>query len=341
MRTVVLDEDILELEIKPYEMLEKYRQLLVKDINQILKSSNQLHKCSCPGCQSGESKFAFEKFGLICQECVRCKSVYVSPRPSEDNLVEFYRNSASSQFWQQQVFPATKETRRTKLFRPRAQWLLDIVDEYYPDAQQGIVVGYHNNLLIEEMINLEPNLFPLVITNPIADIEFASLNLPGVIIKPTPLNKITSFGPLDIFLAFDILDRCANLDLLFGAAYSILAPGGLFLATTTLISGFDLQILWDHSENIYLPERLNLLSTEGLSALFQRHGFDVLEFSTPGLFDVETVKQAINNNPDIEWPRFIRYIVENRDQDSLRALQEYLQRYRLSSFGRIVLRKPL
>jgi len=118
-----------------------------------------------------------------------------------------------------------------------------------------------------------------------------------------------------------------------------LTPGGLLLGSTTLISGFDLQVLWDRSDSIYPPERLNLLSTEGLTALSERHGFEALEFSTPGTFDVEIVQRAIRANPEFPWPRFIRYLIENRDENALVELQEYLQKNRLSSFARIVFRK--
>ena len=99
-------------------------------------------------------------------------------------------------------------------------------------------------------------------------------------------------------------------------------------------------MLWEDAENIYPPERLNLFSVEGLTQLCQRHGFEILEFSTPGFFDVEIVRHAVAARPDGPWPRFVRYLAEMRDDEALQALQEYLQRFRLSSFGRIALQKP-
>ena len=51
------------------------------------------------------------------------------------------------------------------------------------------------------------------------------------------------------------------------------------------------------------------------------------------------IKQAVNADPGGDWPRFIRYMVEHRDEAAMEGLQEYLQRARLSSFGRIALRK--
>jgi hypothetical protein len=57
------------------------------------------------------------------------------------------------------------------------------------------------------------------------------------------------------------------------------------------------------------------------------------------MFDVEIVCQAIAERPEGDWPRFIRYLADRGDNEALEALQEYLQRFRLSSFGRIALRK--
>lgn len=339
MKTVVLDQHVLEWEIKPQAMLDEYRQLLAEEVKTWFLAPNKLSGCNCPGCQSDKSSVAFEKFGFTYHQCAQCKSLYVSPRPSEEALVDFYRNSRSSRFWREKILTETTETRRTKLFRPRAQWLLDVVDEYRPQTKLGVVAGYHNDLLIEELLHMEKNLFRLIVTNHLADIEFANASFSNVNIRPLPLNELAKLAPVDIILAFDILDRCADMDSFFAAARDSLAPNGLFVGSTTLISGFDLQVLWDRSESIYPPDRLNLLSIEGLTALFERHDFEALEFSTPGMFDVEIVKRSILNAPGDSWPRFISYLVENRDDNALHEFQEYLQRYRLSSFGRIVLKK--
>ena len=227
MKTIVLDRDVLELEIKPQAMLDEYRQLMAQEVKTRLVGSNQLKSCACPGCQSETSRAVFEKSGLTYRECDRCKSVYVSPRPTEEALVNFYRSSKSSRFWRERILPETREARREKLFRPRARWLLEVLDQYCPEARLGIVVGYHNDLLIEELSRQEKHLFRIVVTNPIADIEFSGVDLPKVTIRPTPLNSLASLGSADLFLAFDILDRCTDVDTLFAAARATLSPGGL------------------------------------------------------------------------------------------------------------------
>ena len=338
MKTIVLDRDTLEFEIKPHAALDEYLEQTAQDVQAHLVRGKALIACPCPGCGAERSREAFEKFGLTYRECEACHSLYVSPRPSEAALTAFYRNAPSSRFWRERVLKETAEARREKIFRPRARWLLDAVDQYRPQAQLAIVVGYHNDLLVKAL-SQRGAAFRFVVTNPIADVEYAGVDLPELFVSPTPLAMLADLGPADLILAFDILDRHADLNGFFEVAKATLAPGGLLLASTTLSSGFDLQVLWDRSRNIYPPERLNLLSVEGLTALYERHGFDALEFSTPGIFDIEIVQRAVQGEPQGGWSRFIRYLVEHRGEDALDAFQQFLQHYRLSSFARVVLRK--
>ena len=58
------------------------------------------------------------------------------------------------------------------------------------------------------------------------------------------------------------------------------------------MSGFDLQVLWERSTAILPPDKLNLLSAEGWVSRFAAPTWDMLEFSTPGMFDVENVRRA-------------------------------------------------
>lgn len=339
MKTVVLDRDVAEGEVRPQKLLDEYRSLLDEEVATLVRDHWALKDRPCPGCCEVDAEKAFVKSGLNYLCCRKCKSIYVSPRPTESDVNDFYRSSKAAQFWRDELLPVTREARRSKLFRPRAEWLLDVVDEYLQEAHRAVAVGYHNDLLLEELCRLEKNLFQVVVTNPIADIEFAEVSLPQVKIKPSNIAELSTLPPVEIFLGFDIVDRCTDPEQLFAIARDVLVPGGLFLGTTTLGSGFDIQLLWDKADGVYPPERMNLLSSVGFAALCERYNFEVLEFSTPGMFDVETVRHAILAEPDNSWPRFLRYLVENGQDEALAALQEYLQRFRLSSFARFALRK--
>lgn len=338
MKTIVFDSNVIEHEVKPHVKLDRFREMLAQEVEEKLALSENRYHCHCPACLGGNGKSAFEKSKMTYRHCTDCNSLYVTPRPTDAAIVNFYRDSTAWQFWREQILPETRETRRNKIFYPRARWLLDVCDEYQPKAERGVTVGYHSDLLLEELYRLEPNLFPMIVTNPIADIEWAGIEIHGVSVKPNDRLGFEIFEPVDVLLAFDYLDRCSDVQGFFRHAREGLKSGGLLIAST-ILTGFDVWVLWDRSDNIYPPDRLNLFSVEGLKSLAWANGFEILELSTPGMFDTESVHRAVRADSEFEWPLFMRYLFENRETTTFQEFQEFLQKNRLSSFGRIVLQK--
>jgi SAM-dependent methyltransferase len=340
MRTVVFDSNVVETEVKPHGKLDIFRKMLSDEVRDTLAVAGTLHPSPCPACAADDGHRAFEKSNLGYFQCGNCSSLYVSPRPTDAAIIDFYRRSLAWKFWREQILPETRATRRSKIFYPRARWLLDVCDKYQPDAERGVAVGYHSDLLLDVLHQLEPNLFHVTVTNPIADIEWAGIEIPGVSVQPMAAFDFSELESIDILLAFDFIDRCADLETFFGNVRKSLKPNGLFVAST-ILTGFDVWMLWDRSENIYPPDRLNLFSINGLKSLSQRHGFEILELSTPGMFDADSVRRAIEADPGFQWPRFMRYLFETGEPSTFHEFQEFLQKHRLSSFGRIVLRKTM
>ena len=98
---------------------------------------------------------------------------------------------------------------------------------------------------------------------------------------------------MDAVFLFEALERSVEpLDLL-QKVFNSLKSGGLCFITCLLSSGFEVQMLGKDSEIFVPPERMNLLSYEGMNALIEKlDGFEILEFSTPGVLDISNV---INN----------------------------------------------
>lgn len=315
MKTVVSLQELVEFEIRPGRLVEEFRALTREAVSTL--AAGPVEVVSCPGCGAHEAPAAFTTFGLTYRECATCGSLYVSPRPGAAALAAYAETSPAARFWRERILGETLETRREKLVRPRAEWVVDALAEHRPKATHGADAQSANGPFAEEVAAAAPALSPLQ--------------------RFDPAHAWTG-APLDFVTAFDVLDRAADVRGLVARAQAALAPGGLLFVTAPCISGFDLQVLWDRSTTLLPPDKLNVLSLEGFRRLFAAPAWDVIELSTPGMFDVENVRHAIQANPDANWPRGVRDLVM-QDESGRRELQEYLQRHRLASFARLVVRR--
>ena len=231
---------------------------------------------------------------------------------------------------------ASGDVRHRKIVLPRAQWVRDGIAEYVPQATRLLDVSANGGSLVNALVEGAPELEAAVV-GWTADLEATSAG--RVLVEPTPVDDWERHGPVHLVTAIDAFDRAPDLPALVCAARNSLVPGGVLFATTPVASGFEIQSLWDQSPTILPPDKLNIATVDGLLRLFAGAGWEVLELSTPGMFDVDIVRHAIAESPDSAWPRVLRVLVEGADAEESRRLTEYLQSRRLTSFARLVARR--
>ncbi len=318
MKTVVSLQDLVDHEIHPGPLVQEFHTRTASSMAALM--TTPLEEVACQACGGADSVPAFAKFGLSYRLCSSCESVFASPRPSASALVEYARSSPAATFWRDRILDETRVVRAEKLVRPRAEWVADGIAEYCPDARHGIDLSPSGMPLQSDLTALAPDLT-----------TFRSAEGRG--------REWTGEGPVDVVTAFDTLDRAADVRALVADVASVLRPGGLFFVTAPSISGFDFQVLWDRSPAILPPEKMNLLSIEGFRRLFDAGAWQIRELSTPGVFDVEKVREAMLAAPEADWPRAIRGLVLGTDESGRLELQAYLQRHRLASFARLIVRR--
>jgi SAM-dependent methyltransferase len=316
MKTVVSLQELVDVEIRPDRLFDEFRELTRSSVAAL--TAGDLVEASCQGCGSRDGDEAFTKVGLTYRECRQCGSVFVSPRPRAAALVEYYRSSPAARFWRERVLQETLAARREKLAEPRAEWVADGLAEQRPQAEVGADVSPRGAMLVEALAAL----------------------VPDVRLDPVPAEEGDTPAPasVDFVTAFDAFDRAADLPAYVERLRAALRPGGVLFLTAPTISGFDLQVLWDRSPAVLPPDKLNLLSIEGFRRLFAAGAWEIVELSTPGMFDVENVRHVIEQDPGGPWPRAIRRLIGSGENARL-ELQEYLQRHRLASFARLVVRR--
>lgn len=328
LKRVVVNTGLREADIRPPALLSEFKRLSVQDSLEFFRDPTLLIEVACPCCDSSDFKAVFKKNEFMYNLCGMCATLFVSPRPSQEALENYYANSRAGKFRIEHYSRDTAKARRFYLLASHAQWMGQIVDE----AGTNLSHDY------ADMNTYSPEIFD----------EIRLLGLFHTLCSVEPLLPCPSFvkvikkdsmGGLGAISAFEKLEHQFSPFNYMLKIRDSLVPGGLFFFTTRAASGFDLQVLWDETPYIFVPEHLNLPSIEGLVDLVQRAGFELIELSTPGQLDLELVSHAVTNDPSIQLPSFVKYLIERRDKEAHWDFQEFLQKHRLSSHVRVAIKK--
>ena len=334
MKRVVFLEDLRELEIRPDFLYNKYKDLVKDEIKSFFPDKSLSVRTTCPGCGGKKFKKTFVKFGFQYHKCIECRSLFVSPRPTAKMLKNFYQNSKAVSYWRNEIAEKTKESRYRHQSFPRTHWVLELVDEYFPEAK--VFLDYNSKYLdFLSTINETKKINRLISISP--ELPRQKDLFPNDIIIYDDISLVKE--RVDVFTAFEVIERIFDPAEFIKEACEVCQSQGLFFLTANTMSGFEYQILGDKSPRLHPPDRINLLSIEAIHNILTESGFEVVELSTPGRLDVEIVRNAIESNPDISVPEFLEYIFKNRDERTWHSLQDFLQQNRQSSYLRVAARK--
>ena len=331
MKNIVIADEFKSKDFKPSVLLAEYISLIASQASHFFPKEG-LKSSVCPGCGTCAPEEGFEKLTLMYRRCHECRTVYVSPRPADKDIARFYKESRARSFWNEQLYRSTAGPRQEKIIKPRFQWIEDSVQEYFPKAKRFADLNANQHGYIAQIIQLgifEQKTF----INPLVEVEGGR----GVNIIDRPWWEVD--GQWDVLTLFEVLDHTSDVEGILRKINAFLPVGGLCFLTDILGSGFDLQVLGPKASHLNPPDRLNAFSVEGLKTLFRRHGFECLEFSTPGILDLELVAAACQVDASLTLPAFIDYMISRGDEGLNKSFQEFLQSNLLSSYGRILIRK--
>ena len=336
MKSIVIADDFHQSDLKPDGLLARYVGMLQADVAAYLLNGKDLTDVPCPACGGARRIKAGDKFGLHYQECADCGTLYISPRPGDEAVVRFYREAPSRLFWEKQISEATRVQRQEEIIRPRMEWVSDSTAEHCPRA--GHWVGLHVN----QPYYLDAMAAATAIARKTATCPYfdtAVMKVPSQVrLEPAPWWQM-DIGGADVLTLFELLDQTADVGGLLAKVRGTLGSGGLCFITAILASGFDVKELGPHAPNIFPPDRLNVFSAKGIRVLLEKNGFELLEFSTPGVLDIEIVRKALKADPSLGTSAFVRDLVLVQSAEVQKAFQEFLQANMLSSYGRILARK--
>lgn len=322
-----------EIEIRPQNLFDKYIKLGKKDIQKYF-STTKLIPITCPAC-SHKGTFAFSKFSFHYDECSKCKTLYVNPRPEKTAFDNYYSNSESSKFWANEFYKITEKSRRNKIWQPKAKYISKKLKEL-GNIRSIVDIGGGYGIFIEEFKKLNNTVTPLIIepSNQLAQI-CKRKKIPvicdffeNIDPKSLPQNKT-------LYTSFELFEHLHNPRLFLQKLFDTIKKNDIFLFTTLNGMGIDIQVLWEKSKSVSPPHHLNFFNPKSIKKLLEKTGFKVLEISTPGKLDIDIMRNNIKDIDDKFWKNFLEHS-SKKEQDTI---QKYLRKNLLSSHMMIICQK--
>jgi len=318
-----------EQDIRPADMFARYLELSARDAA-LHFGGVPRDVVPCPGCGANRPIFAFAKLGFDYVECAECASLYQSPRPPLEQFSGFYKDSDSSRYWSDVFFPAVKEVRRERIFRPRVELISKLCAEHGVNAQTVIEVGAGHGVFLEEWKKAHPESHVAAI-EPSPEMATVCRRNGIEVLEALAEDADAWHGRADLLVCFEVIEHVHAPERFASVLHKLVKPGGYLIITGLGVEGFDIQTLWQHSNSVSPPYHLNFMSNIGYESLLLRSGFASVSLSSPGKLDVDIVYNAsIANSELLSAHRFERTLL-SRGEETRAAFQKFLSEHRLSS----------
>lgn len=329
-----------EEEIRPNYLIEENDRLCVQDIRKVLERRNEFVEVFCPACGFRSYQIVFKKKGFTFVKCGKCETIFINPRPTFEILLNFYETSKTIKHWNEKIFPLSENSRRKKIFTPRAKKIVKLCKKY--NIATGVIldVGAGFGTFCEEIKKL--SIFNRVIAVESSPDLAKTCFSKGLEVIEKPIEKVNfeKLKVVNVITAFELIEHLYSpKDFLLSCA-QILSKKGILILTTPNIKGFDLVTLGKLSNNIVGPNHLNYFHPDSLSYLLEHCGFEVIEVKTPGKLDAELVrKKILKGEFDISAHPFLKQILIEKWEMIGNSFQHFLAENLLSSHLWIVAKK--
>ncbi len=333
-----------ESDIRPAELLREYLRISASDAEVFFPASQPETRVlrACPACGARAHRIAFHKNGFPLAVCTVCDTLYVTPAPSPDRLADFYSDSPSQRYWVNTFFPAVEDARRERIFRPRVKSVLDILQKMKITANRVVDVGAGTGTFLQEMRNLG---FKGTLTAVEANKDLARLCGERGFETFSGMSSAAVLDPAwqgkaDLAVSFEVFEHVVSPEDFLRELSVLVRPGGLIMFTGVSGDGFDLRVLGPRATAISPPHHLNFPGRRGMQALLGRLGLKEVLFLTPGVLDVDIVRNALKDDPAAISDAFVRHLIVDCDEVQQNAFQTFLTENGLSSHLLAVVQRP-
>lgn len=331
-----------ENDIRPKDLMKLKEPALQHDIDFMKGKMNKFKKTNCPCCGSSNLHSWDEKNDFHYDECNECKTIFMNPRPDEVILDEFYRQSKNYEFWAKYIFPASDDVRRERIFKPRANKVYEIWKKHSGGkAQRFLEVGAAYGTFCEAIRDLK--IFEdIIAVEPTPELAKKCREKGFQTYEETIEKLAIEPGSVDMMACFEVIEHLADPRAFVAKTAVFLKEGGLFVCTCPNGRSLGMQEVKARAREVD-HEHLNYFNPDSLSLLMKNSGFEILEVETPGLLDVDLLKniykEMSKDDQEAKFGGFLKYIVSLEDKTLIDSFQEFIQKAKLSSHMWIICKK--
>ena len=333
-----LQTKLSEKELCPDELLRGQEEAFANDIRRLQARRSEFVDVPCPACESSQSTFEFSKHTFDYQQCSRCQTIYMSPRPSPEVMSAYYSNSENYQYWAKHIFPASEQSRRQKLHEPWLDRIVGFCERFGIASRQLVEVGAGFGTFCS--VAQQAGAFQSVTAiEPTPEMAQACRDRDVDVIEKRIEDIDGEQLAADVAVAFEVIEHLFQPRQFLHQAATLLQTGGLLVVSCPNGQGFDIATLREQSLAVD-PEHVNLFNPNSLSQLVQSCGFEMLEVTTPGRLDAEFVHEAIGRGEyDVSGQPFLKRVLQDEWDRLGWPFQKFLAENGLSSHMWLAARK--
>ena len=324
-----------ENDIRPLDLQAAQKQSMQKDIDFLVSQKADFEQVNCPACGAVNEETLFSKNGFEYTQCANCTMLYTNPRPSAALLKHFYADSQNHKFFNTYIYPASKEVRREKIFLPRVESIVRVCTEYGVERDNILEIGPGYGLFLEEMV--KKNFFKEVVGIEASDTLYETAKKKGFSVYNGTFEEMEIDELFDVIVSFEVIEHIFDPGEFLKKCYKNLKENGVLIMTFPNYNGFDISTLREVSDSIS-HTHLNYFNEKSISLLLEAAGYTDIGITTPGVMDVDLVRNKILKGLFAPNP-FIRDLCIDKPDEVRERFQQFLIEQKMSSNMMVIARK--
>jgi 2-polyprenyl-3-methyl-5-hydroxy-6-metoxy-1,4-benzoquinol methylase len=295
-----------EKEIRPKKIFNKFLYLASLDAKKYFNKKKI--KVNCVACGS-KGKFSFKKNNFSYWVCQDCETLFVNPRPKADAFQNYYTKSSSIKFLASTLYEKTKESRKKKIWIPRAKMIVEKLKKKIKNYScvdigggYGIFAKEIFKLIKRDVMVIEPSPFMAEVCRK-KKLQVIQKFLESVEKKELPEEK-------KVFTCFELIEHLHNPSKFIKNLRKLMNKEDLFIFTTLSSTGVDILTLWNNSRSVNPPHHINFFNPKSIVIFLKKHGFKIVDISTPGKLDINILENDKLLIQDRFWRAFLMFAKE-------------------------------